>query len=83
MLVLGVDLGLCAEVYADSIAQDCFTVEHLSEIDGVRDAVEADDNASEGFEWREGVNRCVLVDCGSDALEARGLEDLGGVEVGD
>lgn len=82
-MIFGVDFCFGAKVYAHSVSEDGFAVEDLAEVYGVFDAVEADDDAAEGFEWRESVDCGVLVDCCSDAFEAGGLEDFWGVEVGD
>lgn len=83
LIFLIVDLSLGAKVDADSVAQDGFAVEHLAQVDCIFDCVEADDDATEGFEWREGVDGGMLVDGCSDALETGALEDFGSVEVGD
>lgn len=68
LIFLIVDFGFRAKVDADSVPQDSFAIEDLSEVHGIVDAVEADDDAAEGLERGEGVDCRMLVDCGSYAF---------------
>lgn len=83
VLLLVADLGLCAEIDADAVAEDRLAVEDLADGDGVFNCVEGYDDAAEGFQRSEDVDCGVLVDGGGDGLEDGGGEDLERLEVGD
>jgi len=83
MLVLGLDVGVCAEVDLDDFAHDSLAVEDLLDSDGGVFVEEGDYDAREGLEGCPGVDGCGAVDELLDCLEVVGAEDGFVLEVGD
>lgn len=75
MLVDCFDGGGPAKVDAGAAAHDGFAVEELPDEDGGGGGVEGDDDAAEGFQRGEGVERGMRVDEGADFVEASRVED--------
>lgn len=75
------DLCFLAEVDANSVAENGFAVESLTDLEGGVDGVEGADDAAEGAQRAEGVERVGGVEGAADGCEVGSSEDEWVVEV--
>ena len=83
MLVFGLDLSVVSEIDLDPLAHDSFAIEDLPDSNGGIFVEEGDDDAAEGAQGCEGMDRGGCVDEVFDRLEVVRSEDLGVLEVCD
>lgn len=83
VLVAWVQGSVEPEVNADAAAHYRLAVEGRTDLESRVHVKEGCHDSAEGFQWRPGVDWCVLVYQLPHLDEVRGIEDLGFQEIGD
>jgi hypothetical protein len=83
MRILGLDRSWLSKVDLQALAHDSLPIPDGSHSDRSFCVVERDDDTTEGFEGRKGVDRCRVCYQVADGLQVLGQEDVGVVEVGE